>query len=84
MLGILGKKGDHYADQTMTSSHKNTELRSQETTGQEDRKGRKEGRKERRFEEEDEQVEVASSGQTEITSITDIGFMLVFKYPSRL
>lgn len=46
MLGILGKKGDHYADQTMTSSHKNTELRSQETTGQEDRKGRKEETKE--------------------------------------
>lgn len=66
----------------MTSSHtkKKTELSSQETTGQEDRKGRKEGR----FEEEDEQVEVASSGQTEITPITDIRFILVFKYLSRL
>lgn len=54
-----GRKGDYYGDQTMTSSHKKTELNSQETTGQKDRK---EGRKKGRFEEEDEQVEAASSG----------------------
>lgn len=79
VLGILGKKVIIMVTRQWPHHKKNRV----KFTGN-CRAGRQKGRKEGRFEEEDEQVEAASSGHTEISSITDIRFILVFKYLSRL